>query len=361
MQHGIKVTSYACDGTSVERSVLRLLFDKSTRKVTHKIKHPVNDEPDIEIIVPFYGQNNGIPIATIQDSKHGLKMFRNNLFAGARCLTLGNYACMYADARDIAFSDGPLYHRDVEKLDRQDDSAATRLFSGDTLQWIIKNRPEKLGLVVYLFVFGELIDAYQNRSISIEERVEMVMRTHFFMETWEDFLSSAKYPKSKHFISHEAADITRILINGFMQLVYIYRDHTPGKKYPLFPWLLSSEICEHIFGLCRQLEKDFDMAEIKEMLPKIFLQLREAIMAASLSNGKNRASGYNHTYMDQRGINLAALSTYPINSSIDSATHRGFQQSGNLWAILGVVAADLKQERLQASQASVAGCSPIKE
>jgi hypothetical protein len=69
---------------------------------------------------------------------------------------------MYSHFRTIAFEDGPLYHRDVEKLDRQDDNAATRFFLGDTLKWLSDRYPELLGLVVYLFVFGELINAYQN-------------------------------------------------------------------------------------------------------------------------------------------------------------------------------------------------------
>lgn len=82
---------------------------------------------------------------------------------------------MYSDVRDIAFSDGPLYHRDVEKLNHQDDDAVTRLFSVGALEWIAKNRPNKHGLVVYLFVFGKLIDAYQNWNISIDNRVQMVL------------------------------------------------------------------------------------------------------------------------------------------------------------------------------------------
>ena len=61
----------------------------------------------------------------VQDSKHGLKTFRNNLFSGAQALSFGNYISIYSTICQIAFKPAsPLYHQDVEKLDRQDDNAA---------------------------------------------------------------------------------------------------------------------------------------------------------------------------------------------------------------------------------------------
>ncbi|KAI0716262.1 hypothetical protein C8Q76DRAFT_568140, partial [Earliella scabrosa] len=60
----------------------------------------------------------------IQDPKHhdGAKTIRNNLFSGARLLTLVNHVALYSHVRELAFeADSPPYHRDVEKVDRQDD------------------------------------------------------------------------------------------------------------------------------------------------------------------------------------------------------------------------------------------------
>ena len=78
---------------------------------------------------------------------------------------------VWPDTRHGRVRSSPIYMRDVEKLDRQDNNAATRLFCADTLEWLQDHHPEQLGLAAYLFIFGELIDAWQNRSISILERV----------------------------------------------------------------------------------------------------------------------------------------------------------------------------------------------
>ncbi|KAI0054688.1 hypothetical protein BV25DRAFT_1816702, partial [Artomyces pyxidatus] len=334
LSRGIKVISYAADGTSVERSVQRLLTASATQYNDYTIPHP-GGRPPINLHIPLVGINRQ-PMAMIQDSNHGRKTYRNNAFSGARVLTLGNYTAMYSQFRLGAFdADGPLYRRDVEKLDRQDDNAATRLFSGHTLHWLNTSHPDLVGATVYLFVFGELIDAYQNRFLPLVDRVEMALRAYFFMEMWEDFLSRAAYAKSKHFLSPEARDITRFLVIGLLQLVIIYRDHLGG-EYPLLPWLLTTEACEHVFGACRQIVKDFTMQDFHYMVPKLHIRLREHLFLSELSDGKERASGYNHTYTDTRGLDIVALATYPSDTDIRSATDVAFSGAQNLWAALGV-------------------------
>lgn len=329
----LKIVAYAADGSSLERSLQHLLEASAEKFNVIVIKHPEDGKPDIKISIPLFG-NQEQPIAMIQDSQHGAKTFRNNAFSGARLLVTGNYPITYEHFRRLAMEGGPLFVRDVEKVDRQDDGAATRFFSSNALEWLVKNYPDLLGPITYLFVFGELIDAYQNRHIELIERLEMVFRTYFFMEMWENFLEKAGYPKGKHFLSKEACDITRTLIHGLIKLVVIYRDLP--ESYPLLLWLLLTEVCEHIFGLCRQIIPDFTLLDFYYMIPKLFVQLREAALFRQFSDGKERASGYTHTYADVRGIDLIALSTYPSDDGINRAAKNGFQQAENLWSLLGV-------------------------
>ena len=151
--HEINVVSYSCDGTEVERSVQDLLVTRATNWFTRVIPDPEDDHRH-EVRIPMYRLS---PVVMIQDSKHVAKTLRNNLFSGARSLVLGNHLAMYSYVRDMAFTTlpgSPLYRRDVEKLDRQDDNAATRLFSAASLDFVIKQFPDRLGLTTYLFVMG---------------------------------------------------------------------------------------------------------------------------------------------------------------------------------------------------------------
>jgi hypothetical protein len=211
------------------------------------------------------------------------------------------------------------------------------------LEWLSTNHPEHLGLIIYLFICGEVIDAYQNRSLSLSDRVQLILRAHFFIELWEKFLDISNYPKSRHYVSPQCADITRTLIHGFLQVVIIYRDYAGGPR-PLLPWLLSTEVIEHVFGFCRQIVKDFNMLDFHYMVPKLFVKLRQAVLSSKFSDGKARASGYNHTYADTRGMDIIALSTYPTNNDINNIAVRAYGEAESLFALLGVTASDLFYE-----------------
>ena len=346
IDQGLSIVSYACDGTEVERAVEKLFLDLcSQRHLT--IKSP---RPGCKDTVITYGIYRGQAICMVQDSKHALKTMRNNLFSGARLLVLGNYPAMFLHILHVALGNGtPLYMRDVLKLDRQDDSAALRLFSADVLKYLADNHPDYVGEIVYLFIFGELIDAYQNRSMQHLERIKLVLRAKYFLESWEAFLVASGYRKDRYFISREAADILNFIINGFIALIMIHRDHVQ-ERVPLLPWLHSSEACEHVFGEARQVVKDFTFLDFIYMIPKLRVKLHEAVLRGKSSDPKARASGYSHSYFDHEGFDLIALSTYPSDADIELASQSAAEQANSLIALLGVNVDTLhRKQNLQAS------------
>ncbi|KAJ7034214.1 hypothetical protein C8F04DRAFT_1350091 [Mycena alexandri] len=327
IDHGTKIISYACDGTQMERSVQDMFVRWADARIEHVIEDPHGKGSPIRIVTAVVRKQ---VICMIQDSKHALKTFRNNLFSGARLLALGSYTAIYSRIREMAFADGsPLFHRDVEKLDRQDDNAATRLFSADTLKYLADHHPEYLGEIVYLFVFGELIDAYQNRSIPHAERVKLVLRARYFLDSWMSFLAISGYNKSLYFLSREAVDIARIIIEGYLALVYIHRDNL-DTVFPLLPWLHSSEACEHVFGESRRIVKDFAMLDFLYMIPKLRIKIRSAVLRAKASDSKTQASGYSHTYFDHTGLDILALSTFPNDNDIELAAAEAAEEADSL-------------------------------
>ena len=133
----------------------------------------------------------------------------------------------YEEIRHLACEkDTPLYWRDVDRLDRQDDCAAARLFCMSFLDYFIANHGStNVALPIYLFIFGELIDTYENHHISHVDHIKMVLHVYFFKSIWKSFLRSAGYPEIRYFISATADDIIDILIHGLIGLIYVYCDH----------------------------------------------------------------------------------------------------------------------------------------
>ncbi|KAJ7504705.1 hypothetical protein B0H11DRAFT_1852265 [Mycena galericulata] len=260
-------------------------------------------------------------------------------------LTFGNYTAVFRRIYEMAMApDSPMYERDVKRLDRQDDAAATRLFCAETLAYLSEHFPEYIGEIVYLFIFGELVDAYQNREISHAERIKMALRARYFLDAWEQFLNVAGCKPAQYFLSREAVDIARILVEGIIGLIIVHRDHVPG-SFPLLPWFHSSEPCEHTFGDARKIVKDFAMLELIFMIPKLRVTMREAVVAGKSSDPKARAQGYSHTYYDNRGANLKNLAVCPSDAEIKAASELAAAEAEALISLLGLVPEQLHRKK----------------
>ncbi|CDO78140.1 hypothetical protein BN946_scf184719.g2 [Trametes cinnabarina] len=341
LSSGLHVVSCSHDGTETEHGVQRQLAQQASDRRSYKIPCPDNPSYDLSLTVPVFEDQ---PVVFVQDSKHARKTYRNNQCAGGRLITIGNTTVLYRRIWEVAFEDdSPLYHRDVEKLDRQDDNAAARLFSAETLEYIIKKHPDYLGEIVYLFVFGELVDAWQSRSIPHIEHIKMALRAHYFVKMWETYLDHAGYVKSRHCLSREALDITQILVESVISLILVHRDYSSSHAvpFPLALWLHSTEPCEHVFGSGREVVEDFTFLDFHFMVSKLYIKLSEAAKLGVASDPKARASGYNHTYLDTRNIDLHALSTYPDDELIDGAAVEAFEEAESLIALLGIIPSQL--------------------
>ncbi|GBB91541.1 hypothetical protein RclHR1_01890015 [Rhizophagus clarus] len=110
-----------------------------------------------------------------------------------------------------------LLKRDVLNVDKQDDGAALRTFHSNNLMQILVNgtlSDERIGFFVYLFILGELCNAYLNRTIDHQTQIEMVLHAYFFLNIWENYIeccsiqySTKWYSLQKNFISIQSYDI----------------------------------------------------------------------------------------------------------------------------------------------------------
>ncbi|OBZ65207.1 hypothetical protein A0H81_14796, partial [Grifola frondosa] len=245
----IHVTSYSCDGTDVER-----------------IPSPHAGDYELSTTVTVFEKQ---PLVVIHDVKHARKTYRNGVFSVARLFPFGNHTAMYRRIRAIAFEkDSPLYHRDVDKIDRRDDNAASWLFSARCLRFLVEHHPEYLGEV-------------------------LVLSADHFVKMWRSYLTGAGYSSySRYFLSRPAVDITRILIEGLFALIMVYRDYCTGRDttFPLRPWPHSSEACNHVFGQARQVVKVFTFMDFLSMVGKLRIKIRQVVLLVESSNSKARAS-----------------------------------------------------------------------
>ncbi|KAJ7465357.1 hypothetical protein B0H11DRAFT_2307986 [Mycena galericulata] len=207
VEHKFRFISNVADGAAVERDCQARVATAS-QTTNFRISAPTNiDQPDI--VVPLYNYKGNIFINT-QDAPHARKTGRNNMFSGARGLVLGDFVVHYKQLYNMAKNvpEPTLYERDVIRADKQDDNAAHRVFSAATLKGLADNVGENMGLIVLAFVIGELVDAYESRTMSHAERAKVVIRAGLFFSTWKLFLKKMDYSQSRYYISHAADKIS---------------------------------------------------------------------------------------------------------------------------------------------------------
>src|SRR5205085_11960423 len=82
---------------------------------------------------------------------------------------------------------------------------------------------------------------------------------------------SHKYPHfmsiRENFMAAQSFAIFNSLSESMVLLIKSHREYY--SEFPLISWMHGSEACEHIFGIARQINADFDFAEILQMVTKI--------------------------------------------------------------------------------------------
>lgn len=91
---GICVSSYACDGSAMERKVARQFLESSVDQKTFLISHAKAGFLSFSVELYLYGPKS-TPIVCIQDSKHALKTLRNILYSGTHGIVIGNCPVYY--------------------------------------------------------------------------------------------------------------------------------------------------------------------------------------------------------------------------------------------------------------------------
>lgn len=164
---------------------------------------------------------------------------------------------------------------------------------------------------------GGIFEAWQNRIISHEDRLRLVLRGRAFLDLWRKHtICHPFHTLAINFISRESFDILIIICESFIKLLRIHRDMYP--KFPFFPWLHSTETNEHLYGVARTIKTDFTYLDFLQLVPKIGSLLLGAF-GRSIAETKSNAtaSGYQHTYYKCDRVDAKTLCAWPSDKRID--------------------------------------------
>lgn len=336
---GIHPISGSADGHETERSLQRTIAAQSLEPpLSYSIPHSI-PACCIKLSIPMI---HGHPSISVQDIKHGGKTGRSQLLTGARILVCGDSPIYYEQLYTFAMNPlAPLFHRDVVNTDKQDDRAAARTLSARALEIHLQVAPKHHALSIYLFIIGELVDAWQNRSINHIERAKMAMRARFFLMAWRSHIvQHPDYSVEIQFISRGSYDIFLTSCDSLLSLIITYRKF--HSLYPLLPWLHSTEPVEHLFGCLRTIKPDVTYADALQAECKLrTLMLGDFGQLSEEERANETAAGYHHTYFDAPDLDVENLRRYPTDAELQNASTAAYEEAKQLLSVVNIDAAQM--------------------
>src|ERR1044071_7984558 len=122
----LNILSFGADGARSEFNAQTIISNETSNLLEYKDLFY-----KIHFKAPIY---NDKPFIRVQDPKHAKKTTRNQLFSGAKLLSLGIDTARYDQLYQLAHRDEhTLLKRDVLNVDKQDDGAAYRMFHSNNL------------------------------------------------------------------------------------------------------------------------------------------------------------------------------------------------------------------------------------
>ncbi|CDO76768.1 hypothetical protein BN946_scf185028.g19 [Trametes cinnabarina] len=324
-QLDIKVVSLAADGASSEQGAQSLMDARQSPR------------PPLIYDYPLYGISLRAPVLptgpliSCQDPQHARKTCRNQPQHGTHTASLGRGVVVNRSLITLQETGtSGLMRCDVENVDKQDDGAARRLFHPAALKAMTAQdeaghcfvQDEFLGLFVYLFVFGELFDAWLNRRLAIHERVLAALRARLFLYVWRQHIQQMEhrfpdlYTVNRAFISPASFNIFNRLCDTLVLLALAFTEYYSDE--PFCPWLLGTKFVEHFFGLARVLLPNFTYAEFLKLVKHVMLR-QQILLSGKISAKKERTSraGYVLDY-DPTPLTAAELEAAKVRLSRNS-------------------------------------------
>ncbi|KAG6895347.1 hypothetical protein C0992_001720 [Termitomyces sp. T32_za158] len=336
----LPVISFAADGASAELSA-----QNTMDKVASELAPITYDYPLYGIYLRAPVLNDTGPLVSITDPPHARKTCRNQPQHGTHTASLGIGYLVNRSLVDLYRCSGSgLVLRDVENADKQDDGAARRAFHETALfSLTVKDLAGAVtikenfhGLFIYLFIFGNLFDAWISRTMATRDRILSALRARFFLHMWRKHILKLAsnfpdlYSTTRSFISPTSFHIFNRLCDSLVLLALVYSECYPNQ--PFCPWLMGTDFVEHFFGLTRMILPNFNYGEFLKMVKHIELR-QKLLLSGKFKQDRERhsASGYIMDYdaspltSDDKKLATVKLSHHDLNNLVELGFHEAYQ------------------------------------
>jgi hypothetical protein len=175
------------------------------------------------------------------------------------------------------------------------------MLNWESLEASLKS-PQHNGLAIYLYLFGELTDAWLCQKMNHLDWIRSSWVCIFFLRHWHQSIGDKMFPLAsinRNGVSRQSYEIFHFLGNAMIGLIISHCKYYP--TVPLLPWKHGTKACEHIFGWMRVIMPNSTVLDARQMLPEVFAVVRNVM------SGKLKMAQSDHL---QSGMPLFPLASH---------------------------------------------------
>jgi len=253
-KQGFHVIVHTSDGDGkLMKAMLR-----STNFVT--AKDSPSSFPPAKWFLRYTEMDGDVPVWNMQDAIHCFLKLRNSLINGKKWLFFSNSTAtrdvlddlMYSLRSNLALTAQHLRAEDIKIEDKQNFPSADRLASSWTRAQLAKHcNIQSQGTIFYLEAMANVVDAFYDLELTVEQRVVKLWTTVWFYRLWRTWIASkagAVWDRDVHFITTNSFQSVELIGHAFIGILY---NHAKYEITEFKPWLFTSQPCEKFFRQSR--------------------------------------------------------------------------------------------------------------
>ena len=250
-QHNLQILGIGADGDSKFRKYFLDEFLKKPTIVDEVISVSHKGFSFVSVVKIVHGLR--IPTLTFPDWRHLIKKWRNQLLNVRRLLVLGDSFVRIEDLMRLYESKklkSGLWKSDIFVKDKQNVAAALRILQPEVRECLSEwNKDRSQVIRVYLRVGHNMLRAYTDENLTVNERSKLAWSAVCFVMLWKSWLVMSSYPIESSFISLQTYNDVVLAGHSLILSIKVFSEHFPDQSFN--PSTFGSDSCERLFARCR--------------------------------------------------------------------------------------------------------------
>lgn len=327
MKYGIKILGFSSDGDPRLLKAMRL-----------KMSLTNSSDENWNWFHTTLSKGNDIQEICVQDTVHIITKLKTRLLKKDNIIVLGNFYATVTDLEKIVSTYSKDKHLLVESDLRADDKMNYRSAEKISSQYVIDllKTENYHGTACYLTLMKYMIQAFIDKSCTVEDRIYYNWYCIFFLRIWRYWLKTGDFSVSTNFITLNCYLCIELNGHALINLNNIFRESSVLEPEMFTPWQFSSQPCEQLFRATRSMTTTFSTV-VNFSLLEIFNRIKKIeFLNKTVDELSNQFIFPREKKSTKQGRNIPTKNKFLSNEEIEATIQKALEDAKDRLKFLGI-------------------------